>query len=166
MEHLNIEAMTPDSWSDVARIYEYGISTKNATFEKQAPDWKSWDKTHRKECRLIAMIGQDIVGWAALASVSGRSVYAGIAEVSIYVDAGYTGKKIGDKLMRSLIIESENFGFWSLQAGIFPENVGSIKLHLKHGFRIVGIKEKIGKMDDKWRDVTLLERRSRVVGVD
>src|SRR5690606_21353493 len=100
MEHLNIEAMTPDSWSDVARIYEYGISTKNATFEKQAPDWKSWDKTHRKECRLIAMIGQDIVGWAALASVSGRSVYAGIAEVSIYVDAGYTGKKIGDKLMR------------------------------------------------------------------
>lgn len=158
--------MTSDSWPEVKRIYESGILTKNATFEKQAPDWDSWDKAHRKNCRLVAVIENKIVGWAALSNVSNRCVYSGVAEVSIYVDSEYRGKGIGDRLMDSLIKESETHGIWTLQAGIFPENIGSIKLHHKHGFRTVGTKERIGKMDDKWRDVLLLERRSKVVGID
>ena len=166
MENIVIEQMTEDSWIDVARIYESGIATKNATFEKQVPDWDSWSNSHRKDCRLVAKINNKIVGWAALSNVSSRCVYAGVAEVSVYVDSEYRGNGIGDKLMVSLIKESESQGIWTLQAGIFPENIGSIRLHHKHGFRTIGIKERIGKMDDKWRDVAALERRSKIVGVD
>ena len=158
--------MTADSWNDVARIYESGIATKNATFERQAPDWDSWSNSHRKDCRLMALIDGMIVGWAALSNVSGRCVYSGVAEVSIYVDSDFRGKGIGDRLMTELIRESEENGIWTLQAGIFPENTGSIRLHEKHGFRIIGKKERIGKMDDAWRDVMQLERRSKVVGID
>jgi len=158
--------MTADCWNDVARIYESGIATKNATFEKQAPDWDSWNSSHRKDCRLIALIDGNIAGWAALSNVSGRCVYSGVAEVSIYVDSDFRGKGIGDRLMTELIRESEENGIWTLQAGIFPENTGSIRLHEKHGFRIIGKKERIGKMDDAWRDVMQLERRSKVVGID
>jgi len=166
MENIVIEQMTEDSWIDVARIYESGIATKNATFEKQVPDWDLWSNSHRKDCRLVAKINNKIVGWAALSNVSSRCVYAGVAEVSVYVDSEYRGNGIGDKLMVSLIKESESQGIWTLQAGIFPENIGSIRLHHKHGFRTIGIKERIGKMDDKWRDVAALERRSKIVGVD
>lgn len=165
-EDLKIEHMTDDARQDVLRIYEAGIATKNATFEPQAPDWNFWSNSHRKDCRLLARLIDKVVGWAALSNVSTRSVYAGVAEVSIYVDPEFKGKGIGDKLMESLISESENKGIWTLQAGIFPENTASIKLHHKHGFRTMGIKEKIGKMDDTWRDVALLERRSKIVGVD
>ena len=166
MENIVIEQMTEDSWIDVARIYESGIATKNATFEKQVPDWDLWSNSHRKDCRLVAKINNKIVGWAALSNVSSRCVYAGVAEVSVYVDSEYRGNGIGDKLMVSLIKESESQGIWTIQAGIFPENIGSIRLHHKHGFRTIGIKERIGKMDDKWRDVAALERRSKIVGVD
>jgi L-amino acid N-acyltransferase YncA len=166
MDNIVIGQMTEKSWLDVARIYESGIATKNATFQTEAPDWDYWDKAHRKDCRLIASINGKIVGWAALSNVSGRCVYAGVAEVSIYVDPGYRGIGVGDKLMVSLIKESELNGIWSLQAGIFPENAGSLNLHHKHGFRTIGIKERIGKMGDTWRDVMILERRSQVVGVD
>ncbi|NLU38834.1 MAG: N-acetyltransferase [Bacteroidales bacterium] len=166
MEDIVIEEMTEDSWINVARIYESGIATKNATFEKQAPDWDSWNNAHRKDCRLVAKINKRIVGWAALSNVSSRCVYSGVAEVSVYIDYEYRGKGIGDKLMDSLIKESEAQGIWTLQAGIFPENTGSLRLHHKHGFRTIGIKERIGKMDDKWRDVALLERRSKIIGID
>lgn len=166
MIEIRIEQMTDKSWTDVARIYESGIATKNATFQTEAPDWNSWDNAHRKDCRLIAMISNKIVGWAALSNVSSRCVYSGVAEVSVYVDTDYRGKGVGDKLMDSLIKESELNGIWTLQAGVFPENTGSIKLHHKHGFRTIGIKERIGKMDRTWRDVAMLERRSKVVGID
>lgn len=166
MIEIKIDYMTDKSWTDVARIYESGIATKNATFQTEAPDWNSWDNAHRKDCRLIAMIDKKIIGWAALSNVSSRCVYSGVAEVSVYVDSDYRGKGVGDKLMESLIIESELNGIWTLQAGIFPENIGSIKLHHKHGFRTIGIKERIGKMDGNWRDVAILERRSKIVGVD
>jgi L-amino acid N-acyltransferase YncA len=165
MNSILIERMSGASWPDVARIYESGIATKNATFQTEAPDWESWDKAHRKDCRLIAIIDDRIVAWAALSNVSSRSVYSGVAEVSIYVDAVFRGKGVGDVLMEALIRESELKGIWTLQAGIFPENTGSLKLHQKHGFRIIGIKERIGKMDDTWRDVAMLERRSTVVGI-
>lgn len=166
MKDITIKPMTADCWNDVARIYESGIATKNATFEKQAPDWDSWNSSHRKDCRLIALIDGNIAGWAALSNVSGRCVYSGVAEVSIYVDSDFRGKGIGDRLMTELIRESEENGIWTLQAGVFPENTGSIRLHEKHGFRIIGKKERIGKMDATWRDVMQLERRSKVVGID
>jgi phosphinothricin acetyltransferase len=163
---VKIESMTIDSWIEVARIFEEGIATKNATFEQQVPDWISWDKSHRKDCRLIALVDDKVAGWAALSGVSGRCVYSGVAEVSVYVDSGYRGKGIGDSLLNALIKESELCGIWTLQAGIFPENLSSIRLHHKHGFRTVGIRERLGKMDNKWRDVALLERRSKIAGSD
>jgi L-amino acid N-acyltransferase YncA len=166
MTDIKIDGMTDQSWADVARIYESGIATKNATFQTEVPDWDSWDKAHRKDCRLIALINDKIVGWAALSPVSGRCVYAGVAEVSVYVDSGFRGMGIGDKLMESLIKQSEQNNIWTLQAGIFPENTGSIKLHHKHGFRTIGIRERIGKMDKTWRDVAMLERRSSTVGIE
>jgi L-amino acid N-acyltransferase YncA len=166
MIDIKIGQMTDKSWTDVARIYESGIATKNATFQTEAPDWNSWDNAHRKDCRLIATIDNKIIGWAALSNVSSRCVYSGVAEVSVYVDTDYRGKGVGDKLMDSLITESELNGIWTLQAGIFPENIGSLKLHHKHGFRTIGIKERIGKMDKTWRDVAMLERRSKVLGID
>ena len=166
MEEISIQPMTADSWTDVARIYESGIATKNATFESRVPDWDSWSKAHRMDCRLIALIDDKIVGWVALSNVSSRCVYSGVAEVSIYVDTFNLGKGIGDRLMNELIKESESNGIWTLKSGVFPENTASIRLHEKHSFRIIGNQERIGKMDDTWRDVLLLERRSKNVGID
>jgi phosphinothricin acetyltransferase len=165
MAAIEIIPLTKDVWGDVVRIYLAGIATKNATFETQAPSWETWDASHRKDCRLAAKLGNDIVGWAALSHVSSRSVYAGVAEVSIYIDAKYRKQGIGTALMTALVQESEAEGIWTLQAGIFPENIGSIELHKKHGFRILGVREKIGMMDGRWRDIAFLERRSKKVGI-
>jgi len=165
MEDLFIDKMAEKNWDDVARIYNAGIATKNATFEKQAPDWISWDDSHRKDCRLVAKIADKIVGWAALSKVSGRCIYSGVAEVSIYIDTEYRGRGIGDRLLKTLIEESEAHGIWTLQSGMFPENESSIRLHQKNGFRVVGTRERIGKMDDRWRDTVLLERRSKIIGI-
>ncbi len=161
-----IETMANESWETVQRIYNAGIATKNATFQTEAPAWESWDQSHRKDCRLIARIDNQVAGWAALSNVSSRCVYAGVAEVSIYIDPVFRGMGVGDQLMKQLIKESEQNGLWTLQAGIFPENKASIALHLKNGFRILGTREKIGKMDDIWRDTVMLERRSKVTGRD
>lgn len=166
MKEIAIQPMTADSWADVARIYESGIETKNATFETKAPDWDTWDIAHRQDCRLIALIDEKIVGWAALSNVSSRCVYSGVAEVSVYIDSDFRGMGVGDRLMSDLISESESNGIWTLQAGIFPENTGSLRLHEKHGFRLIGKKERIGKMDDTWREVLHLERRSKIVGIN
>jgi L-amino acid N-acyltransferase YncA len=165
-EPFSIKNMTADDWPEVAEIYMAGIATKNATFEQQAPDWQTWSSSHRSDCRLIASLGSRIVGWAALSNVSNRCVYGGVAEVSIYVDPEFQGRGIGDRLMKALITESEYNGIWTLQAGIFPENEKSIQLHLRNGFRIIGTRERIGKMDGVWRDTVLMERRSDQVGVD
>ena len=166
MMKIEINPLTKDSWLDVARIYESGILTKNATFQKEVPEWKCWDESHNKFGRLIAILEEKVVGWTALSPISSRCVYAGVAEVSIYVDPNYRGMGIGNKLLSSLIFESEKNGIWTLQAGIFPENYGSIKLHHNNGFRVVGVRQRLGKMDNRWRDVAILERRSNVVGID
>ena len=166
MNKILIEEMKAESWSSVQRIYNSGIATRNATFETKAPEWDAWDQSHRNDCRLIATIDDRIAGWAALSNVSGRCVYAGVAEVSIYIDVAFRGTGVGDQLMKLLITESVGNGIWTLQAGIFPENEASIALHVKHGFRILGTREKIGKMDGRWRDTILLERRSKMVGID
>jgi len=166
MGKVIIEALKDDSWETVQRIYNSGIATKNATFQTEAPQWEAWDQSHRKDCRLVARVDNRIAGWAALSNVSNRCVYAGVAEVSIYIDSDYRGIGVGDLLMKQLILESEKQGIWTLQAGIFPENKASIALHLKNGFRILGVREKIGKLDNAWRDTAMLERRSKVAGIE
>lgn len=172
-----IVPMTPDQWPAVRDIYAQGIATGNATFATEAPDWEKWDISHRRDCRLVALEPIDespapaikakptVLGWAALSPVSGRLVYEGVAEVSVYVAAAARQQGVGKALLAGLIEESEKNGIWTLQAGIFPENVASIRLHESRGFREVGVRKRIGKMQDRWRDVLLLERRSQKVGV-
>jgi L-amino acid N-acyltransferase YncA len=162
--NFQIEPMTSGDWPAVRQIYLEGIATGNATFETDAPSWEKWDGGHLKNCRLVARQKQQILGWAALSAVSGRRVYAGVAEVSVYVAAAARGRSIGKVLLHKLVEQSEARGIWTLQAGIFPENTASIAIHKACGFRQVGVREKLGKMGDRWRDVVLLERRSRVAG--
>ena len=165
MEHsIDLQPLQPSDWPAIKAIYEEGIATRNATFEDDAPAWEEWDSSHLREGRLVARRGGDVVAWAALTGVSGRCVYSGVAEVSIYVAARARGSGIGTGLLQALIRESESRGFWTLQAGIFPENEASVALHKKCGFRIVGTRERMGRMDGRWRDVLLLERRSAAVG--
>ena len=163
---LQIRPMTSGDYPDVANIYNQGIETKNATFEKSAP--AVWDEFAGKfsDAKFVAMDAGVITGWAALSSVSSRCVYAGVCEVSVYVHAEYRGKRIGKALLQHLIALSEQKNIWTLQAGIFPENKSSVKLHTELGFRIVGFREKIGKMDGIWRDTLLLERRSKVASMN
>lgn len=151
-------------WQQVKEIYEQGIKTGNATFETSAPEWDTWDKAHLKTCRLVAVENNKLIGWAALVSVSSRCVYAGVAENSIYISEEARGKGIGKKILQKLIEESETENIWTLQTGIFPENKASIKIHEACGFRIIGIRERIGRMNGVWRDTVLLERRSNKVG--
>ncbi len=157
--------MTREHWSEVLRIYMEGIATGNATFEIEAPSWEKWDSGHLAKCRLIARQDSRVLGWAALSPVSSRRVYAGVAEVSVYVAEAARGSGIGRALLAALIDASDNSGLWTLQAGIFPENTASISLHKSLGFREVGHRERIGKMGDTWRNVALLERRSAKVGL-
>jgi L-amino acid N-acyltransferase YncA len=164
--NIELRPLNKEDWPFVAEIYKQGIETGNATFQKDIPIWDVWDSGHIKTCRIVASLGNEIIGWAALTPVSGRCVYAGVAEVSVYVASRYKGQKIGTKLLESLIPESESEGFWTLQAGIFPENIASLKLHENLGFRKVGFREKIGKMNNIWRDTMLLERRSKIVGTE
>lgn len=158
--------MTEDDWKSVSEIYKQGIDTGNATFQQEIPSYTDWDSAHLKSCRLLAIKENEIVGWAALTPVSGRCVYAGVAEVSVYVSDKYRGHKIGYKLLEKLINESESEKLWTLQAGIFPENIASLKIHEKLGFRKIGYRERIGKMKGIWRDTVLLERRSKLIGID
>ncbi len=161
-----IDKMVREDWEQVREIYQEGIATGNATFQKEPPTWEDWDRGHILECRLAAHFDGKVLGWAALSPVSSRCVYVGVAEVSIYVGQNSKGKGIGSKLLKSLIELSEQNGYWTLQAGIFPENISSLKLHSKFGFRKVGRRERIGKMDEVWRDTILLERRSKAVGMN
>jgi phosphinothricin acetyltransferase len=160
-----IRPFQAEDWPVVRAIYQQGIDTKNATFEKEVKAWGEWNRATLPDCRLVAVPEGVIAGWAALSLVSNRAVYAGVAEVSIYVAADHLGQGIGTELLTALIDASEQAGFWTLQAGIFPENVASIELHKKWGFRVVGLREKLGQMDGVWRDVVLMERRSQIVGV-
>lgn len=150
-------------WKDVESIYEKGIATGNATFQASAPSWEEWDNSHLNTCRIVFETDGKVIGWAALTSVSSRCVYAGVAEVSVYVDPTFSGQGIGLALLNELVGLSEDEGIWTLQAGIFPENLGSLRIHEKAGFRTLGVRERIGKQNGVWRDTVLLERRSKVV---
>ncbi len=162
---IAIVPMVPADWPAVRTIYVEGIATGNATFEAAAPEWEKWDAGHLKACRIVAAQDDEVVGWAALSGVSSRCVYAGVAEVSVYVADRTRGRRIGSRLMEALVEASEGEGIWTLQAGIFPENVASLRLHEQHGFRVVGIRERLGCLAGRWRDVVLMERRSNVAGV-
>jgi|SRR5215472_2274653 len=167
MPEYDVVAMDPKDWLEVRRIYAEGIATQNATFETELPTWAKWDGGHRPDCRFVATeagIGRKMLGWAALSPVSTRNVYRGVAEVSVYVAADARGRGVGTALLAALIEESEDVGIWTLQAGVFPENAASISLHKSCGFREVGVRQKIGKLGDRWRDTILLERRSTTVG--
>lgn len=157
--------MQPEDWPAVCAIYLEGIATGNSTFEQSAPEWEKWDAGHLGAARIVARSeAGELLGWAALSGVSGRCVYAGVAEVSVYVGESARGRGVGQKLLARLITDSEAEGIWTLQAGIFPENVASIALHERAGFRIVGQRERLGQMNGRWRDVVLMERRSAVAG--
>jgi L-amino acid N-acyltransferase YncA len=162
---FTIAEMTPDHWAQVRAIYLEGIATGDATFETAAPEWAAWDAAHIKTCRFVARAGDSVLGWAALTPVSGRCVYVGVAEVSVYVAARARGRGVGKALLAALVAASEQNEIWTMQAGIFPENVASVKLHERMGFRVVGRRERLGAMNGRWRDVLLLERRSKVVGL-
>jgi L-amino acid N-acyltransferase YncA len=160
---LQVGAMTPDDWPRVRAIYEAGIATGNATFETDAPTWEAWDRGHLAAPRLVAGRGGNVLAWAALSPVSDRCVYEGVAEVSVYVDPLVAGKGVGKAVLSALVEASEAAGIWTLQTGIFPENEASLALHQRCGFRVVGRRERIGRMGDRWRDVIFMERRSPTV---
>jgi phosphinothricin acetyltransferase len=159
-----ITPMQPEDWPAVREIYREGIATGQATFEVDLPAWEKWDAAHRKDCRLLARNAEQIFGWAALSPVSARRVYSGVAEVSVYVAASARGIGVGKRLLQALIEESERNEIWTLQAGIFPENTASVTLHKSCGFRELGVRRRIGKLREVWRDVLLLERRSLIAG--
>ena len=159
MRHLR-----PDDWPEVARIFAEGIATGNATFETKVPSWEDWDADHLAEHRFVATREGTVLGWIALAPTSARECYAGVAEVSVYVAESARGEGIGAALLKALVESSEGGGIWTLQTGVFPENEVSVGLCGRFGFRVVGRREWLGRLDGVWRDVPLLERRSEVVG--
>ena len=165
MTALEIVPMTEQHWDAVRAIFAQGIATGNATFETSVPSWQDWDARHLSSCRLVALRDGEVLGWAALSPVSMRQVYRGVAEVSVYIAEHGRGRQVGTALLEALVAESERNGIWTLQAGIFPENAASIRLHEKLGFRIVGTRERIGCLHGRWCDTVLMERRSKVVGV-
>jgi phosphinothricin acetyltransferase len=158
--NLRISPMLPEHWQQVERIYLEGIATGNATFESESPGWENWDSRHHRHSRLVALKREDLLGWAAPSPVSTRRVYAGVAEVSIYVTEAARGRSVGRALLAALVEQAEKNGIWTLQAGIFPENRASIALHKAYGFREVGVRERIGQLRG-FGEMLLLERRGR-----
>ncbi|TMU54713.1 GNAT family N-acetyltransferase [Flagellimonas algicola] len=163
---MHIRTMKPSDWEQVSQIYLEGIATGFATFEQLIPSYEAWDNAHVEQCRLVAETNEEIHGWAALSSVSGRCVYGGVGEVSVYVSAKSRGMGVGRLLMESLITASEAVGYWTIQSGIFPENEASINLHKKVGFRFIGKRERVGKINGVWKDNLLFEKRSKTIGID
>lgn len=163
---MTIHPITETYWPQVRAIYEAGIATGNATFETKAPEWEAWDSGHLRHSRLVAVDeAGGVLGWAALSPVSGRCVYGGVAEISIYIAAEARGQGIGRHLLHALIQQSEANGIWTLQAGTFEENKASIGLHTQAGFRVIGYRERIGQHHGVWRNTVQMERRSPTVGV-
>lgn len=163
MEALAIEK---EHYPQISDIYKQGIDTGIATFETSVPSWEVWNENKLIHSRFVVVDNNNILGWIALSKVSNRCVYEGVAEVSIYVSENQRGKGIGKILMEEAIKESEANGIWTLQSGMFTENEATIALHKMFGFRIIGYREKIGKLNGVWKDNLLMERRSKVVGID
>jgi L-amino acid N-acyltransferase YncA len=158
-----VRELRPDDWPTVRAIYEDGIHSGDATFETESPSWEAWDAAH-PELRLVAEQDGAIVGWAALSPASPRRCYRGVADESVYVAEAARGAGVGHALLEQLVELSEQAGYWTLTAGVFPENVASLRLHRACGFRDVGVRRRLGESGGVWRDVVLLERRSALVG--
>jgi L-amino acid N-acyltransferase YncA len=156
---VDIDSMRPDDWPAVREIYAAGIATGNATFETESPDWERWDASHLVGHRFVARRGGRVVGWVALAPVSDRCAYAGVAEDSVYVSDDARGQGVGRQLLEAVIRSADAADIWTIQTGIFPENAVSIELHQRCGFRIVGVRERLGRVAGNWRDVVFMERR-------
>ncbi|MDA0367556.1 MAG: GNAT family N-acetyltransferase [Proteobacteria bacterium] len=166
---LAIRPMVEGDAEAVIAIYQDGIDRGDSTFEAQAPNWQDWSASHHSHSRLVAATESSVVGWAALAPVSRRQAYRGVAEVSVYVAPSSLGRGIGSLLLTAMIDSAEGEGIWTLQSSIFEENTASARLHARHGFRIVGRRERIARMTHapqrgRWRDTIILERRSAHVG--
>jgi phosphinothricin acetyltransferase len=159
-----IEELRPEQWGDVARIYAEGIATGDATFETEVPSWDDWDGGHLPAHRFVATDAERVVGWVAVSGVSDRCVYGGVVENSVYVAAEARGRGVGLALLEALVSSTEAAGIWTIQTGIFPENTASLRIHERAGFRVVGRRERLGRLNGVWRDVLLLERRSGTVG--
>ncbi|MDF2842717.1 MAG: sortase-like acyltransferase [Herbinix sp.] len=160
-----IDSMKEEDWLQVSRIYSMGIETDLATFQPEVPTWEAWNRGHIASCRFVARLEDKVIGWVALSPFSSREVYAGVAELSIYIDEAYQGRGVGTELLHHLIERSEDSGYWSLLANIIKENQFSRMLHKKCGFREIGYRERMGKMrNGKWHDVVLMERRSKHIG--
>jgi L-amino acid N-acyltransferase YncA len=153
--------MAADDWPEVARILALGIAAGDATFEIAPPSWPAWDASHRTDLRLVALHDGQIAGWAAASPVSERCCYAGVIEESVYVDPSHQGRGIGYLLLGTLVTQAERSGIWTVQAGVFPENTASVRLHERCGFRVVGRRERLGQLRGVWRDVLLMEHRAR-----
>jgi L-amino acid N-acyltransferase YncA len=160
---MELQALRPQDWPAVRAIYQAGIDGGDATFETAAPDWPAWDAAHLAEHRLVARHDGRVLGWVALAPVSDRCAYAGVAEDSIYVAPEAQGRGVGRALLTAVVASAERGGIWTVQTGIFPENQASVRLHQACGFRLVGVRERLGRLHGRWRDVLLLERRSPVI---
>jgi L-amino acid N-acyltransferase YncA len=158
--------MRREDWNEVQAIYHEGIATGDATFEEDTPDWDTWNEAHLQSCRLVVREGDRVVAWGALSPVSSRDCYRGVAEATIYVAARLRRLGVGRLLGQALIECADRAGVWTLQAMVFPENEGSLKLLERGGFRRVGVRERLGNHKGRWRDVVLLERRSSEVGSD
>jgi phosphinothricin acetyltransferase len=159
-----LRELQPEDWAAVRAIYEEGIRGGDATFEIEPPSWERFEAAH-PELRLVAERDGSVLGWAALSPVSDRCCYEGVGEVSVYVAETARGSGVGRALLDELVRRSEQAGYWTLNAGVFPENEASIRLHKACGFREVGVRERLGQLHGVWRDVVLLERRSTVLGV-
>jgi L-amino acid N-acyltransferase YncA len=161
---MNVRELRPDDWPTVRSIYEDGIRGGDATFETEAPSWEAWDAVH-PQLRLVAERDGTVVGWAALSPYSPRRCYRGVGNVSVYVGQAERGTGVGRLLLEQLVDRSERAGYWTLSAGVFPENEASLRLHHACGFRVIGVRERLGQLEGVWRDAVWLERRSTVVGV-
>lgn len=160
---MEIRELLASDYPAVKAIYLEGIVTGQATFQTEAPEWEAWNNSHLQHSRFVLIENNEVAGWVGLSPVSSRCVYAGVAEVSIYISENYRGKGIGNTLLKRVIQSSEANGIWTLQAEVFPENEASMRLYQQNGFRLVGIRERIGKMGDVWRNTALLERRSTTI---
>jgi L-amino acid N-acyltransferase YncA len=160
---LTVDVLTAGDWPAVSAIYAEGIATRNATFETTVPSWDEWACAHMGHHRLVGRVDDEVVGWAALSRVSTRQCYRGVVEDSVYIRRGHRGQGVGHALLSKLVAQAEAAGIWTIEAGVFPENLASLRLHVACGFRVVGVRERIGQLDGAWRDVVFLERRSKEI---